>query len=133
MTTFKFDPQKPFDCFIVQSESMRSAVENAKRFAMFDAPLLIQGETGTGKDFLPLDVVSTGEYLLVAFLLMDIINQITDARYLVIDNLDALDEEHTKVFLDMLDKDSSYEHIFIGAVNHDDTKRAVSKYRVYEL
>ena len=78
-------------------------------------------------------MVSTGEYLLVAFLLMDIINQITDARYLVIDNLDALDEEHTKVFLDMLDKDSSYEHIFIGAVNHDDTKRAVSKYRVYEL
>ena len=52
MTTFKFDPQKPFDCFIVQSESMRSAVENAKRFAMFDAPLLIQGETGTGKDLL---------------------------------------------------------------------------------
>ena len=52
MTTFKFDPQNPFDCFIVQSESMRSAVENAKRFAMFDAPLLIQGETGTGKDLL---------------------------------------------------------------------------------
>ena len=52
MTTFKFDPQKPFDCFIVQSESMRSAVENAKRFAMFDASLLIQGETGTGKDLL---------------------------------------------------------------------------------
>ena len=52
MTTFKFDPQNPFECFIVQSESMRSAVENAKRFAMFDAPLLIQGETGTGKDLL---------------------------------------------------------------------------------
>ena len=52
MTTFKFDPQKAFNCFIVQSESMRSAVENAKRFSMFDAPLLIQGETGTGKDLL---------------------------------------------------------------------------------
>ena len=52
MTTFKFDPQNPFDCFIVQSESMRSAVENAKRFAIFDAPLLIQGKTGTGKDLL---------------------------------------------------------------------------------
>ena len=52
MTTFKFDPQKPFDCFIVQSESMRSVVENAKRFAMFDAPLVSQGETGTGKDLL---------------------------------------------------------------------------------
>ncbi|WP_118809123.1 sigma 54-interacting transcriptional regulator [Haemophilus haemolyticus] len=52
MTSFKFNPQNPFDCFIVQSEPMRSAVENAKRFAMFDAPLLIQGETGTGKDLL---------------------------------------------------------------------------------
>ena len=52
MTSFKFNPQNPFDCFIVQSESMRSAVENAKRFAMFDAPLLIQGETGSGKDLL---------------------------------------------------------------------------------
>lgn len=52
MTSFKFDPQQPFDCFIVQSESMKSAVENAKRFAMFDASLLIQGETGTGKDLL---------------------------------------------------------------------------------
>ena len=52
MTSFKFNPQNPFDCFIVQSESMRSAIENAKRFAMFDAPLLIQGETGTGKDLL---------------------------------------------------------------------------------
>ncbi|WP_118776307.1 sigma 54-interacting transcriptional regulator [Haemophilus haemolyticus] len=52
MTISKFDPQNPFDCFIVQSESMKSAVENSKRFAMFDAPLLIQGETGSGKDLL---------------------------------------------------------------------------------
>ena len=52
MTSFKFNPQNPFDCFIVQSESMKSAVENAKRFAMCDAPLLIQGETGSGKDLL---------------------------------------------------------------------------------
>ncbi|PRM35745.1 Transcriptional regulatory protein TyrR, partial [Haemophilus influenzae] len=52
MTISKFDPQNPFDCFIVQSEAMKSAVENAKRFAMFDVPLLIQGETGTGKDLL---------------------------------------------------------------------------------
>lgn len=52
MTSFQFNPQNPFDCFIVQSESMKSTVENAKRFAMFDAPLLIQGETGSGKDLL---------------------------------------------------------------------------------
>ncbi|OOF49580.1 transcriptional regulator [Rodentibacter trehalosifermentans] len=50
--TFTFDPQHPFCCFITRSETMKSAVENAKRFAMFDVPLLIQGETGTGKDLL---------------------------------------------------------------------------------
>ncbi|OOF56060.1 sigma 54-interacting transcriptional regulator [Rodentibacter myodis] len=50
--TFKFDPQHPFDCFVTRSETMKSAVENAQRFAMFDVPLLIQGETGTGKDLL---------------------------------------------------------------------------------
>lgn len=50
--TLKFDPQDPFACFVTHSETMKSAVENAERFAMFDVPLLIQGETGTGKDLL---------------------------------------------------------------------------------
>ena len=50
--TFKFDPQHPFSCFMTHSESMKNTVENAQRFAMFDVPLLIQGETGTGKDLL---------------------------------------------------------------------------------
>ncbi|OOF64912.1 sigma 54-interacting transcriptional regulator [Rodentibacter sp. Ppn85] len=50
--TFKFNPQHPFACFVTHSETMKSAVENAQRFAMFDVPLLIQGETGTGKDLL---------------------------------------------------------------------------------
>lgn len=47
-----FNPQDPFSCFVTQSLSMKSTVENAQRFAMFDVPLLIQGETGTGKDLL---------------------------------------------------------------------------------
>lgn len=50
--TFKFDPQYPFSCFVTHSESMKNTVQNAQRFAMFDVPLLIQGETGTGKDLL---------------------------------------------------------------------------------
>lgn len=49
---FKFDPQHPFSCFVTHSESMKNTVQNAQRFAMFDVPLLIQGETGTGKDLL---------------------------------------------------------------------------------
>ena len=47
-----FNPQDPFSCFVTQSLSMKSAVENAQRFAMFDVPLLIQGETGTGKELI---------------------------------------------------------------------------------
>ena len=50
--TFKFDPQHPFSCFVTHSESMKNTVQNAQRFAMLDVPLLIQGETGTGKDLL---------------------------------------------------------------------------------
>lgn len=50
MPSVTFNPDTPFSCFVTQSESMKSAVENAQRFAMFDVPLLIQGETGTGKD-----------------------------------------------------------------------------------
>ena len=50
--SFQFDPESPFACFVTHSDNMKSAVENAQRFAMFDVPLLIQGETGTGKDLL---------------------------------------------------------------------------------
>lgn len=50
--SFQFDPESPFAYFVTHSENMKSAVENAQRFAMFDVPLLIQGETGTGKDLL---------------------------------------------------------------------------------
>ncbi|WP_418886408.1 sigma 54-interacting transcriptional regulator [Frederiksenia canicola] len=39
-----------FDGIIAKSAKMRQAVEQAKKFAMLKAPLLIQGETGTGKD-----------------------------------------------------------------------------------
>lgn len=39
-----------FDDIIFKSNKMHSVIETAKKFAVLDAPLLIQGETGTGKD-----------------------------------------------------------------------------------
>ena len=98
-----------------------------------DNGISITVKTKGSTDYLPLDVVSTGEYIIVAFLLMDIINQITDAKYLVIDNLDALDAEHAKMFLDLLDKDSSYEHVFVGTVDHEDTKKVMTDKHVVTL
>lgn len=42
--------QSDFDYIIAESPKMRAVVEQAKKFADLNAPLLIQGETGTGKD-----------------------------------------------------------------------------------
>ncbi len=46
--------QAPFtlDAFVAQSAAMQQTIANARKFAKLDAPLLIQGETGTGKDLL---------------------------------------------------------------------------------
>ncbi|WP_409422838.1 transcriptional regulator TyrR [Pseudaeromonas sp. ZJS20] len=41
-----------FDLFTAQSEAMRSLLHQARRLAMQDLPLLIAGETGTGKEML---------------------------------------------------------------------------------
>lgn len=45
-------PNAPFAQILTQSANMLAVIEQAKKFALLDAPLLIQGETGTGKDLL---------------------------------------------------------------------------------
>lgn len=45
-------PHFSFDDLVAHSPQMRTLVETAKKFAQLDAPLLIQGETGTGKDLI---------------------------------------------------------------------------------
>lgn len=47
---FMANQNSDFDAMIATSPKMKRAVEQAKKFAMLKAPLLIQGETGTGKD-----------------------------------------------------------------------------------
>lgn len=42
----------PFDQILTQSSNMQQAIEQAKKFALLNAPLLIEGETGTGKDLI---------------------------------------------------------------------------------
>ena len=41
-----------FDQILTQSPNMQNVIEQAKKFALLNAPLLIEGETGTGKDLL---------------------------------------------------------------------------------
>ncbi len=49
---FMANQYSDFDHVVAKSPKMKAVIEQAKKFAMLDAPLLIQGETGTGKDFL---------------------------------------------------------------------------------
>lgn len=47
---FMANQNSEFDYIIAKSPKMRAVIEQAKKFATLNAPLLIQGETGTGKD-----------------------------------------------------------------------------------
>lgn len=47
---FMAQQNSDFNNIIAQSPKMKAVVELAKKFAALNAPLLIQGETGTGKD-----------------------------------------------------------------------------------
>ncbi|EHK90111.1 sigma 54-interacting transcriptional regulator [Aggregatibacter actinomycetemcomitans] len=40
----------PFSLIVTQNPRMRDVIAKARKFALLDAPLVIQGETGTGKD-----------------------------------------------------------------------------------
>lgn len=45
-------PHFAFNDLVTHSPKMHALVETAKKFAQLDVPLLIQGETGTGKDLI---------------------------------------------------------------------------------
>lgn len=82
---------------------------------------------GRGKEYLPLASLSDGEYLFTVYLLMTMLNQVIGARFLIIDNLDKLDAGNTVSLLHLMEEDGSFEHIFIGTVDHADTKAALAK------
>lgn len=83
--------------------------------------------------YLPAEVLSTAECLILIFLIMCIFNQLTGAKYMIIDNLDKLDAYNTKQFIQLLKKDSSYDHIFLAGVNHLDTVELLQKQNVIIL
>lgn len=93
----------------------------------------VLARTKENEEFLPVSTISTGEKLIVIYLLMLIINKITNAKYLCIDNLDKLDAECTKTFVELLGKTDMFEHIFIGAVNHSDTEALLKGVHVLKL
>lgn len=55
------------------------------------------------------------------FQLLGIRKKNLKVSYLVIDNMDKLDAKSFKLFVELLEDDTSYDNIILGAVNHDDT------------
>ncbi|MCC4796557.1 DNA-binding transcriptional regulator TyrR [Enterovibrio norvegicus] len=51
-TLYRTPGEHGFEHLVGQSSKFRALVNQAKKFALLDAPLLIQGETGTGKELL---------------------------------------------------------------------------------
>lgn len=82
-----------------------------------------------GDGYLSTEVLSTAEKLILIFLIMCIFNQVTGAKYIIIDNIDKLDAENAKNFLSLLDKDTSYDHIFLAGVSHSDTVELLHNYQ----
>lgn len=74
-----------------------------------------------GTEFVPMDKVSSGEFIFVAYLLMSVVNKVTGVNTLIIDNIDKLDNEAMKSFIELISEDKGYENIFIAGVDHDDT------------
>ena len=80
---------------------------------------------------LPLSNVSAGEQALAMVLVMDAINALSGAGILMLDDLDKLDSIALDSLLQLLCDPSvtaCYDHIFLAAVNHDDTMRVLDKH-----
>lgn len=69
--------------------------------------------------------LSSGERLLVRFLLLDMLNQLTGTNLMFIDNVESLDEDALKSLKTLIttpEFNDQYDHIFIAGVNHEDVE-----------
>lgn len=79
------------------------------------------------------ETLSSGEQLLTLFIIVDMLNKLTDARLLFLDDLDKLDKEAFNELLTLIHTptvQSEYDHIILSAVNHDSIVATCSKYPV---
>ena len=89
--------------------------------------VLIQCTTPSGtQDYGDL---STGEKLMVQFLVMAQINLLSGFKILILDNLDKLDTDNFKNLLEFLQQPSIrdyFDHVFVATVDHEDFKKVLS-------
>lgn len=70
-----------------------------------------------------IESLSRGEKIVATFILADMINQLSGARIMFVDNIEALDDVWMPAFKDLICSEeflSGYDHVFVCGVNNSD-------------
>ena len=80
-------------------------------------------KTGPSRDWQRFDSLSSGEQLMTLFILVDMLNKLTNSRLMILDDLDKLDKTAFNDLVDIIQSPTvqdEYDHIILCAVNHQD-------------
>jgi len=101
----------------------------------FDAEegIEVKVKTSNSIGFIPMEKISTGQFVLVSYLLMCLIAEIAGGKYLLIDNLDKLDASCVSNFVDLILSDDTFENVFLAGVDHEGTKAACGKTKLVTM
>lgn len=80
-----------------------------------------------GKTPVPIEKVSSGEFILTAYLIMGAVHDITGASFLVIDDMDRLDKENANRFMTLIENDNRFKNVILAGVNHEDFVSSIPK------
>lgn len=90
-----------------------------------DDGVRVKVKTPSNQDFYSLDALSNGERTMAVFIIMDMLNQLSGARLLFIDNVEALDKRNLQCLKQLIENEefrASYDHVFVCGVNHESVK-----------
>lgn len=67
--------------------------------------------------------LSGGESLILRFLMLDMLNQLTGTHLMFLDNIEVLDDDALTYLVNIITSkefEDEYDHVFIAGVNHPD-------------
>jgi len=88
-----------------------------------DNGIRIQVKTPANNSVQPIEALSNGEKIIAAFILTDMLNQLSNSRLMFVDNIEALDSDalaHLRQLIEKPEFQDAYDHIFVCGVNHSD-------------
>lgn len=139
--TFEFSPKGNLRQLIVTSylESF-SDICNAKAKELFkDMTIKFDADNGVklladmkgNGNYLPLNSLSGGERASVIFLIIDMLNTLSEFNIVILDELSILDKEVFANFIDIIKKyEGEYDMCIIASVDHDDVVETLKSKKI---